>query len=189
MELTDELRYPTTVMISESINETSSYEELSWIATHGILEWFLKKMNLPTEEEPIYKGSTVLGVAFHRAVAAMDKVVHVLDRIKENRCGPTSLPLNHRRCQEPGRPLHALYLATRNLDPYMKGLYRLDAFLETIQHAIWNDFHGSILSEELFRQIETFARTPLPFEKPRQEGYNWLATTLEWLDWIEHFHE
>jgi hypothetical protein len=188
MELTDELRYPTTPMISESINETSSFEDLSWIARYGILEWFLTKMNVPAGEDPINTGSTVLGVAFHRGVAAMDKVVHVLNQIKENRCGPTPLRLDHRRCQEPGRPLYALYTATRNIDPYMKGLYRLDAFLETIQRAIWNDFHGTSPTEELYRQMERFAHTPLPFEKPRHEGYNWLATTLEWLDWIAHFH-
>jgi hypothetical protein len=69
----------------------------------------------------------------------------------------------------------------------MKGLYRLDAFLEQIQKAIWNDLHGIIISEELYQQMDTFARTPIPFENA-VHGYNWLATTLEWLDWIEHFN-
>jgi hypothetical protein len=157
MELTDELRYPTVPMMSGSIDEASSFEELKWIATHGILEWFLKKMNLPAGEEPIYRGNTMFGIAFHRGVAAMEKVVHVLDRIKENRCGPTPLPLDHIRCKTPGKPIYALYIATRDLTPYINGLYRLDAFLEQIQKAIWNDFHASILPEELAQHFETFA--------------------------------
>jgi len=192
MELTDELRYPTIYMISSTIHEASTFAELESIARPGILAWFLQKKKTPAGDEPLYEGSAILGVAFHRGVAAMERIHAQIHLLKDGHCGPSRFPLDHRRCKDPARPLHALYLATRTLDPYLKGIYRLDAFLEQIQHAIWNDLHGIAPSEELSAKIEAFARTAIPFETPRQKRgervYDWLATTLEWLNWIEHFH-
>jgi len=191
MELTDELRYPTTRMHFFHINERSSYEELMDAAQTGILQWFNEQKKRPVGEEPVYRGSEVLGAAFHRGVAAMEKLHHLISHIKRGVCGPIHISLDHPRCREPGRPIYALYVATRNLDPYLKGLYRLDAFLEQIQQALWNDLHGLSSSSELFVKIETFAKTAIRCEEPREKNgellYDWLETTLEWLAWIESF--
>jgi hypothetical protein len=74
----------------------------------------------------------------------------------------------------------------------LKGVYRLDAFLEQIQKSIWNRLHGIDIPDDISAQIESFARTLLPFEKPRPKNgelvYDWLSTALEWLNWIEHFY-
>jgi len=189
MELTDTLRYPARLITNSYIAETASLEELQRQSQRGILSWFLQHKNIPIGDEPLYTGSTILGAAFHRGVAAMEKVCHVLQQIKENRCGPAFVSLTHRRCADPKRSIYALYIVSRDMDPYMKGLYRLDAFLEKIQHAIWNDLHGVSLPKELIDQIEQFARTPILFENPREKKgelvYNWMATMLEWLNWIK----
>ena len=66
----------------------------------------------------------------------------------------------------------------------------MDIFLEKIQKAIWNDLHGISSSEDLLNDIETFAKTPIPFESAREKKgelvYDWLQTALEWLEWIKY---
>ena len=189
MDLTDRLRYPSYLMMNSEMTEASSFEDLQHHSQRGILRWFLHHRNNPPGDEPDYTVSTVLGAAFHRGVAAMEKVYHIIHHIKKNQCGPALISLTHRRCMEPERPIYALYIATRDLDPYLKGLYRLDAFLEDIQQAIWNDLHGMSSPQELLNEIEEFARTPILFEQPREiKGelvYDWLSTMLEWLNWIK----
>jgi hypothetical protein len=68
----------------------------------------------------------------------------------------------------------------------------LDAFLEQIQQSIWNRLHGIEISNMISEQIESFAITLLPFEKPRPINeeliFDWLSSALEWLNWIEHFN-
>ena len=190
MELSDELRYPTVPMNHSKIDESSTFAELIPVANTGIIRWFLTHTDVPTMI--ISDDVTMMGVAFHRGILAMEKVNTLLRQLGKGTCGPAHISLHHRRCTDPDRPLHALYIVTRDLDPYLKGLYRLDAFLEQIQYSIWNRLHGIEIPDDISAQIESFARTLVPFEKPRpMKGelvFDWLSTTLEWLNWIEHFH-
>lgn len=190
MELTDELRYPTVPMNHSKIDESSTFNEFIPVANTGIIRWFLTHTDFPTMI--INEKLTMMGVAFHRGIFAMEKVNTLLRQLGKGTCGPAHFPLSHRRCSDPSRPLHALYTVTRDLDPYLKGVYRLDAFLELIQQSIWNQLHGRQVSDEISAQIESMARTLLPFEKPRPiKGeliFDWLSTALEWLNWIEHFN-
>jgi hypothetical protein len=190
MELTDELRYPTVSMNHSKIDESSSFVELISVANTGIIRWFLTHTNFPTMI--ISDDITMMGVAFHRGVFAMEKVNTLLRQLGKGTCGPANFPLNHRRCTDPSRPLYALYIVTRDLDPYLKGVYRLDAFLELIQKSIWNQLHGIQIPDAISAQIETMARTLLPFEKPRllkgELVFDWLSSALEWLNWIEYFN-
>ena len=189
MELTDELRYPTVPMNHSKIDEASTFAEFIPVANTGIIRWFLTRMEVSLI---ISDEITMMGVAFHRGILAMEKVSDLLHQLGKGVCGPTNFPLDHRRCTDPSRPLHALYTMTRDLDPYLKGVYRLDAFLELIQQSIWNQLHGHQVSDKISAQIESMARTLLPFEKPRPiKGeliFDWLSSALEWLNWIEHFN-
>jgi hypothetical protein len=190
MELTDELRYPTVPMNPSCVDESAPFAEFEPIANLGIIRWFLNH----THFSPMIISDevTMMGVAFHRGIFAMEKINTLLRQLGKGTCGPANFPLNHRRCTDPSRPLHALYIVTRDLDPYLKGLYRLDAFLEQIQQSIWKCLHGILIPDDISAQIESFARTLLPFEKPRLHNgelvYDWLSTALEWLNWIEHFY-
>jgi hypothetical protein len=190
MELTDELRYPTVSMNHSKIDESSSFAEFIPVANLGIIRWFLTHTNFPTMI--ISDDITMMGVAFHRGVFAMEKVNTLLRQLGKGTCGPANFPLSHRRCTDPSRPLYALYSVTRDLDPYLKGVYCLDAFLELIQQSIWKSLHGIQIPDAISAQIESFARTLLPFEKPRPINgellFDWLSTALEWLNWIEHFN-
>jgi hypothetical protein len=190
MDLTDELRYPTVSMTPSNVDESSTYAELEPIANSGIIRWFLTHTDWPSMI--INYELTMMGVAFHRGIFAMEKVNTLLHQLGKGNCGPANFPLNHRRCTDPSRPLYTLYIVTRDLDPYLKGVYRLDAFLEQIQHSIWNHLHGISFSDAISAQFESFARTLLPFEKPRllkgELVFDWLSSALEWLNWIEHFH-
>lgn len=190
MELTDELRYPTVSMTPSNVNESSTYAEFEPIANSGIIHWFLTHTDWPSMI--INNELTMMGVAFHRGIFAMEKVNTLLCQLGKGTCGPANFPLSHRRCSDPSRPLYALYIVTRDLDPYFKGVYRLDAFLELIQQSIWNRLHGIEISNMIYEQIESFAMTVLPFERLRlHDGefiFDWLSSALEWLNWIEHFN-
>jgi len=182
MELTDELRYPTIPMNYSKVNASSTFVEFAPIAKIGILGWFLQQKKIPSAH--LNEELIMMGVAFHRGILVMEKVADLLYQLGNGNCGPSSIPLNSKRCTTPGRPLHALYLLTRDLDPYLKGMYRLDAFLEKIQHSIWNQLHDIYLLEDLSAQMEGFARTSIPFSN----GCDWLSTSLNWLHWIEQFN-
>lgn len=190
MELTDELRYPTVPMNPSCVDEASSFAEFLPVANTGILNWFLNHTHFSSMI--ISDELSMMGVAFHRGIFAMEKLNTLLCQLGKGTCGPAHFPLSHRRCSDPSRPLYALYIVTRDLDPYFKGVYRLDAFLELIQQSIWKCLHGIEIPDNISAQIESFARTLLPFEKPRPKNnelvFDWLSTALEWLNWIEHFN-
>ena len=180
--LPDSIRYPTVRMNPSYRNESSTFEDLIPVARDGILSWMVTHVTIPTGDGPLTQGSDVLGVAFHRGVAVMEKVSHLLHQLGTGRCGPAHFPNNHPSCAEPSRSMYPLYVATRNLYPYLQGLYRLDAFLEELQRAIWNELHGTVPPFELLIRADVFAKTPIECENGP-----WLQTTLQWLAWIQAF--
>jgi hypothetical protein len=125
-------------MNPSNVDEASTFAELIPVANTGIIRWFLTHTEFSTMI--ISDDMTMMGVAFHRGVLAMEKVNTLLCQLGKGTCGPANFPLHHRRYTDPSRPLHALYIVTRGLDPYLKGLYRLDAFLEQIQQSIREKF-------------------------------------------------
>jgi len=180
--LPDSIRYPTVRMNPSYRNESSTFEDLIPVARDGILSWMVTHVTIPKGDGPQFQGSDLLGVAFHRGVAVMEKVTQLLTQLGMGRCGPAHFPLHHPRCADPTRALYPLYLATRNLDPYLQGLYRLDAFLEELQQAIWKELQGTVPPFELLARADLFAKTPIECENGP-----WLKINLEWLAWIQAF--